>query len=253
MKTKLDASNSALAFVMTFNKYMAFFQRNYALPNNAFGYQHVEECITADTYIMKAVFSETDGNLIKAIRNKSKLLKEMADICDLWFYWPVEQGGLGLKHHILVNSISLGHTEFVHEDAFELALAQDKATWEENEERKRIARENGSIFERDVPQSFEVYTSRRLTDFRNWTQTYQSFRLTPTQSLPISLRSDYSNALTTIFGSAEELKNLVYARLLVSYYHSQIEEVLGGFGWIDSNLIPQLLIQNLKAVAVKWE
>jgi hypothetical protein len=69
--------------------------------------------------------------------------------------------------------------------------------------------------------------------------------------IPVKMTSTRLASLNKTFES--DADKLAYVKLLVSYYHSQIEQVLGGLEWIDATLVPQLLIQNLKSMAVKWE
>ncbi|KAF8811893.1 hypothetical protein BYT27DRAFT_7221290 [Phlegmacium glaucopus] len=110
LRRQLAATKSVFGWINAYNKYMAFFLRNFGgTPANCFGQEHVVDIIDALGRIQRDLFAETgDGS---AVGYLSKILRERFDVKDLpegYFYFPISSGGLELRNTMLeVLSLSM--------------------------------------------------------------------------------------------------------------------------------------------------
>ena len=95
-KSKLSDAKTALGWVNVFNKYTAFFLRSFGTCAEIFGMQHVDQICLHWQKIQRQVFYEHSGNALSALMAKFGL-----DILDMWAYWPMACGGLGMKNPVL--------------------------------------------------------------------------------------------------------------------------------------------------------
>ena len=103
LRRQLAATKSVFGWINTYNKYMAFFLRNFGgVPANCFGQEHVVGIIDTLAKIQRGLFTETgDGSAVGYLR---KILHERFDIDDLpegYFYFPISSGGLELRNTML--------------------------------------------------------------------------------------------------------------------------------------------------------
>ncbi|GLE09139.1 hypothetical protein PINS_up020730 [Pythium insidiosum] len=100
---KLDATTSVLRWTTVYNKYMAFFLRNFGDASEVFGATHVHEMLQAVRRIHVIAFSCNDGDVLAALRAKvaAAVPNETAPLPAAWVFWPLEHGGLGLFNPLL--------------------------------------------------------------------------------------------------------------------------------------------------------
>lgn len=139
----LTAAPTVVDWVNTYNKYMAFFVRNFGKCALTFGSQHVLQIINALNHVTSEVFKESDGNPLVALQSKFEVLKS-TDLLDAWVFWPVQRGGLGLVNPSLgMLSLLKTYQRIENEEDLDFSLLpeEDKAVWKrlikESEEKRQ--------------------------------------------------------------------------------------------------------------------
>ncbi|PPQ85746.1 hypothetical protein CVT25_003064 [Psilocybe cyanescens] len=106
MRRQLASTKSVFGWINAYNKYMAFFMRNFGgIPANCFSKKHILSMIDTLARIQRELFpgSDADGNG-GAVGYLRKILKERFGVADLpegYFYFPIGSGGLELRNTML--------------------------------------------------------------------------------------------------------------------------------------------------------
>ena len=103
LRRQLAATKSVFGWINTYNKYMAFFLRNFGgAPANCFGQEHIVDIIDTLGKIQRNLFAETgDGSAVGYLR---KILHKRFDVNGLpegYFYFPISSGGLELRNTMI--------------------------------------------------------------------------------------------------------------------------------------------------------
>lgn len=100
MKRQLDSTKSIFGWVNAYNKYMAFFIKNFGgLPANCVGKDHICDMIDTLARIQHGLFA--DGGAIGYLRKTIKDRFDTADLPEGYFYFPLSSGGLDLRNSML--------------------------------------------------------------------------------------------------------------------------------------------------------
>mmetsp|Transcript_16578 Transcript_16578/g.28743 ORF Transcript_16578/g.28743 Transcript_16578/m.28743 type:complete len:819 (-) Transcript_16578:463-2919(-) len=104
----LDKAKSVLSWVHVYNRYLAFFVRNFGEVAVVFGLQHVEQIQSALQLVHKKAFTRFHGNVLEELKHRFPSVLEFNDtpMLDMWAYMSVTVGGLGFRH-ILTDVIGL--------------------------------------------------------------------------------------------------------------------------------------------------
>ncbi|KAF5329800.1 hypothetical protein D9619_009071 [Psilocybe cf. subviscida] len=101
MRRQLASTKSLFGWVNAYNKYMAFFLRNFGgVPANCFGHEHIVDTVDTLARIQRELFPEGGG----AVGSLKKALADRFGITDLpegYFYFPISSGGLELRNVML--------------------------------------------------------------------------------------------------------------------------------------------------------
>ncbi|KDR78235.1 hypothetical protein GALMADRAFT_119220 [Galerina marginata CBS 339.88] len=106
MRRQLASTSSVFGWINVYNKYMAFFMRNFGgIPANCFGQSHIVDMIDTLARIQRELFPDsTKDENGGAIGYLKKTLKDQFGASDLpegYFYFPIGRGGLELRNAML--------------------------------------------------------------------------------------------------------------------------------------------------------
>lgn len=100
MKRQLASVKSVFGWVNAYNKYMAFFIKNFGgLPANCVGKDHICDMIDTLAKIQHELFA--DGGAIGYLRQTIKERFDTTDLPEGYFYFPLSSGGLDLRNTML--------------------------------------------------------------------------------------------------------------------------------------------------------
>ncbi|KIM41934.1 hypothetical protein M413DRAFT_445137 [Hebeloma cylindrosporum] len=291
MRRQLASTKSVFGWVNAYNKYMAFFLRNFGgTPANCFGTAHVNELIDTLGRIQRELFQESSGGAVGYLR---KTLEERFGITDLpegYFYFPISSGGLELRNTMLEllalerrdkplaaaddaelpessddNEPESDYNGYVSDDGFE----EDKSTAEHKfaariaEDRKAYARLK-EVWDQDqdkrrsrlfaVPDefmSFDEYTALRESWLSNWGASYRDMLESPTPRNVVLVPK--VREVIGSGGSREWSSMDWYERWVVSMYGEEVVRKFGGLEAVDPNLIPVGMVQLFRTSRMKLD
>ena len=100
MKRQLACTKSVFGWVNAYNKYMAFFIKNFGgLPANCVGKDHICDMIDTLARIQHELFA--DGGAIGYLRETIRDRFDTTDLPEGYFYFPLSSGGLDLRNTML--------------------------------------------------------------------------------------------------------------------------------------------------------
>lgn len=102
LRRQLAATKSVFGWINTYNKYMAFFLRNFGgRPANCFGVPHLTDIIDTLARIQRELFSDTQNGAIGYLQNVIDKRFGIRDMPEGYFYFPIASGGLELRNVML--------------------------------------------------------------------------------------------------------------------------------------------------------
>ncbi len=107
MRRQLAATKSVFGWTNLYNKYMAFFFRNFGgAPPRCFGPAHVDELVDTLARIQRALFPASPelGVSGGAVGHLRRILEQRFGVTGLpegYFYFPIASGGLGLRNTMI--------------------------------------------------------------------------------------------------------------------------------------------------------
>ncbi|KAG2183309.1 hypothetical protein INT43_006314 [Umbelopsis isabellina] len=257
MRSKLKNTKTVLSWVNVFNKYMAFFLRSFGSCAKVFGMQHLEQIFSNLQLIQKKVFQEQNGNALAALTAQFEIL-QATDMLDMWAYWPLPAGGLGMKNVLLeLGALKVTLSKVEHTDFSDLPKL-DKHKWEheenEKEEKRRKQGTDGNpsftMKSELKPQTFERYCDEREFSLAYWKNRYAEL-------LEIAAPADQSNLDAGLTMQLHRLPlegdNLEYAQRVIAYYDNQLGRAFGSLEFIDMSLIPKSLVESINKAKVQWD
>jgi len=293
MRRQLASTKSVFGWVNAYNKYMAFFLRNFGgTPANCFGTAHVNELIDTLGRIQRELFQESSGGAVGYLR---KTLEERFGITDLpegYFYFPIGSGGLELRNTML-ELLALERRDKP------LAAADDPEVRESSDDSEPESDDvpDDSDFVEDKAMAEQKFTKRIAADQKAyarlkevWDQDQdkrRSKRALQSGSVPDEFMSfdeytalreswlsnwgaSYCNMLesptprTVVLvpkvrevigngGSRQWASMDWYERWVVSMYGEEVVRKFGGLEAVDPNLIPVGMVQLFRSSRMKLD
>ncbi|KAK9761073.1 hypothetical protein K7432_014290 [Basidiobolus ranarum] len=293
MENRLSAANSIIEWVNVFNKYMAFFLRNFGKFANVFGVQHANQVIEALKMIENKIFRQHNGNVLTCLSTiiKARIPSfQDATIPDAWIYWPINAGGLGLKNpfiEILALRKAMesdesgdGFSQLPEKDEKlynEKKAAYDKArepvyryndgasddlddsgdelTSKEKRKFASILVEEQNEYGDKVKRllSFDEYCEGRETRLVQWFETYEELLSLTSPESPSYSAEVFDNAFQLRSGAQDGEFSDVYWEWIVCHYVHQFRDTFGCLHLMDSELVPMGMISILKSSKVKFD
>ncbi|XP_037042493.1 uncharacterized protein LOC119078878 isoform X2 [Bradysia coprophila] len=255
MRALLDKSECVLEWINVFNKYLAFFVRNFGKCALVSGKQHLDQIVTSLGMIYTGLFGSENGNPVEKLKSRFEKLRE-ADIVDVWVYWPLERGGLGLVNPFIgIMSLREAYVDINDDDHFTKLPLQDKVNWEaiiEEHERRygKIGEARTVKLSYPVPPkvpTWDEYLAKRETELRHWYDRY--VRLLERPGPKVISISDKYWTLDSPLPDAEIDSN--YLMWLFAYYETQLVLHFGSVKFINSKLLPMSMIANIQKSKVQ--
>ncbi|XP_037039313.1 uncharacterized protein LOC119076579 [Bradysia coprophila] len=257
MQGLLDKSECVLEWINIFNKYLEFFIRNFGKSALVSGKQHLDQINDSLRVIYEGLFGSKDGNPVEKLKERFEKLKS-ADIVDVWAYWPLERGGLGLVNPFIgIMSLREAYVDINDEDNFSKLPLQDKDLWEEmkkeHERRYGIPGNSGPAINsyppREIPllPTWTEYIAKRETELSHWYYRYLRLLERPAPKTPTV--SDKFWKLDAPIPEGEYEKS--YMMWLFSYYETQLTLHFGSVKFINSKLLPMSMIANIQKTKVQ--
>lgn len=255
MQGLLNKSECVLEWINIFNKYQAFFIRNFGKSAIVSGRQHLDQIISSLRMIYAGLFGSESGNPVEKLKDRFDKLR-IADIVDAWVYWPLEKGGLGLVNPFIgIMAHREAYVEINDEDHFKKLPLQDRDAYEEL--KKEHIRKFGNS---GMPIQFGVvphqpiklptwleYLAKRETEHVHWYQRYLYMLERPAPKVPTV--SDRFWLLDSSGSESEADRN--YMRWLFAYYETQLVQHFGNVKFINSKLLPMSMIANIQKTKVQ--
>lgn len=282
MQDLLDKSECVLEWINIFNKYLEFFIRNFGKCALVSGKQHLDQIISSLRIIYVGLFGSEDGNPVEKLKVKFDKLKS-ADIVDVWAYWPLERGGLGLINpYIGIMSLREAYVDINDEDLFTKLPLEDKDLYDElkkdHERRYGVVSQNISypvgsypgpgypseghtsvgysgtgyptVVYPGVPvvlPTWEEYLLKRETELGHWYFRYLRLLERPGPKTPTV--SERFWRLDAPIPQEEQDKN--YMMWLFTYYETQLVLHFGSVKFINTKLLPMSMISNIQKTKVQ--
>jgi hypothetical protein len=129
MQQKVKRSKPVLGWVNVYNKYIAFFLRGFGSCAKVLGTQHLDQISECMKMIHKRVFHEQNGDVLATLKGQFEVFQS-TDILDMWAYWPLPAGGLGMKNYLInIGALRKAFSTFKYTDFADLPN-HDKIQWE---------------------------------------------------------------------------------------------------------------------------
>ena len=271
MRVRLGNASTILEWVEIYNQYISFFMRNCGECGNILGTYHVEQMIQTFQFLHRYVFAETNGNALTVLTTRifqqfPACLTE--EICEAWCYWPLIQGGLGLKniyltlngfHQCLLTEKIPTFHQLPARDAEKYASLVEEYNQMKKHQRKKSLKDylhdDGTLI------SFDEYIQDRETYFSHWTHVYIDMLQTTHAKAPITT-DNLEDWIEMVQDGMTKMSSNPYRRQsndtdsyiewLVSYYGKQIESTFHQLDFIDSENLPIGLIMLMKTTKIDW-
>ncbi|KAF9451302.1 hypothetical protein P691DRAFT_787487 [Macrolepiota fuliginosa MF-IS2] len=256
LRRQLNATKSVFGWVNVLNKYMAFFHRNCGGGlTYAFGHDHFTDVVDTLARTWHELVPGTEGGAVGHLR---RVIKQKWDVDGLplgYFYFPIEQGGLGL-HNPMFDAYACIKS---FEDPEDLECRKEpqeefKDLLEKEVEDFEQAREQWEQEFKNRDRQFETfftleqYTSLREHLLKSWGSTYGKM---------FDRRTTFDMEETPLFVNLlgpSDWKHLGwYQKWVTTAYGEDLVEKFGGFVIVDPTLIPIGMVKLFKDSRVKLD
>ncbi|KAG9221393.1 hypothetical protein CCMSSC00406_0009842 [Pleurotus cornucopiae] len=263
LKRQLAATKSVFGWVNVFNRYMAFFRRNFGgRPPACFGQPLINDIIDTFARIQRELFPNHVGGAIGYLQALIKTRFGVDNIPEGYFYFPITQGGLELRNP-MIEAYALQKSDRAtdrpngREDSDDDLLPTQlfvKQMEEKDKQHYRDHQENWDsgrttkTFQLGAPDefmSFDEYVKHRETLLEHWQELWLEMLRVPDPrdiTLPPVLQ-----ALQTGSG------NDYYAHYVLALYGEELVRMFGSLELVDANLIPVGMVDLFKTSKLKWD
>ncbi|KAJ7122842.1 hypothetical protein C8R44DRAFT_876040 [Mycena epipterygia] len=251
LRRQLAATKSVFGWINAYNKYMAFFSRNFgARPTVTFGpalclgQADVDNMIDTLARIQSELFPASPG----AVGHLRTVIEERFGVHDLpdgYFYFPIASGGMELQNPLI--ELLAVRDEFGSDPAskFSKQIEKDAEAYRALQEKWNS---KGSTITRqyDTFPPFEDYIACRETGLAQWKSRYCELMSTTNPrhlEVPIALEEQSTSPLRMNF----------YNRWVLSLYGDQLVKKFGSLDVVDPNLIPVGLVHLFRGSRHQWD
>ncbi|CAF1434326.1 unnamed protein product [Didymodactylos carnosus] len=271
MKERLNGAKSIMAWVTIYNKYVAFFLRNFGKCANVLGTYHTQQTIKAFQYIHQYLFPDAHGNaltvLMQLIVDQFKpITNSSSDLSECWFYWPLTKGGLGLTNvYLEVFAIHIQLEMNAKLETFSTLPIKDKQLYDDLIIHfQSLIKKRSFDLSKQFPDrylhddntfiTFDEYIKQREAYMPHWTHVYETLlEITqPALPQPTSIVNKYH-----LSQRRRRTRNIsmndAYSEWLAYYYGQQLEDTFNQLDFIDSQSLPIGLISTMKASQINWD
>ncbi|KAG6837743.1 hypothetical protein H0H93_001669 [Arthromyces matolae] len=240
-RRQLVSTKSVFGWVNAYNKYMAFFLRNFGgRPAPCFGDEHITDIISTIARIQQELFPDIQGGAVAYLRSVIETRFGVKDLPQGYFYLPISTGGLELRHPMIeLFALAQNSEEEKRAQSFESLVETDEERWKNAREAHQVKKSNKvskrSELQDDPFITLEEYLSLRESWLKTWSDRYDSLMcirtLSEVQKTP-SVHSFIPEAQTK-WGRLDW-----YQQWIVSLYGEEVVKRFGSCEVVDSTLIP---------------
>ncbi|MCJ1278830.1 hypothetical protein MMC21_006649 [Puttea exsequens] len=257
IQTQLSACKSVFAWVQAWNMYVTrFLSNNFGEPANCLGRPHVDMTIKAFEKIQKGVFASDalpGQDVLEHLRGKLNERFGITDIPDGFFYFPVENGGLGLRNPFIPLLLVHKHSEKkpvdVIERAFELEeidYNKTKKSFEDGTLRSRFHLTSEDVIHSFI--SFEEYIAYAEETSAHLQRAYTNLLDAPAKD---SIES--TNAIADEKWTSGGFDGEAYEDWVLELYGGEVMRRYGGLAMGEKRLLPIGLVSMLKSEKIRWQ
>ena len=258
LRRQLNATKSIVGWVNAYNKYMAFFRRNFGgYPARCFGEDHLNDLLKTFARIQSELFKDV-GNKSAVAYLQERIAKKftISDLPEGYFYFPVTTGGLELKNPF-IELCSIGRESEKNpkkfKEIFEQLLKEgDEETYESYkndwDRRSKQTELRGSTF-----MTYEEFLSLRDVLVPTWGARYSAALMdrdqegvNRTPAIEAALQSSKHWSKTWSDLSVQE-------QWLVALYGEQLIDKFGALDVVDSSLIPLGMVELFKRSRIQLD
>jgi hypothetical protein len=255
LRRQLGSTKSVFGWVNAWNKYMAFFLRNFGgRPANCFGKVHVDESLKVLVAIQRELFSdEKSGGPVGHLRTMIKDRFGVDDLPEGYFFSPIDSGGLELRDPLIELIATSDIEEFPEQRFIEQKNKDDltayenlKTTWEQSTSNGQSYYDSSAKGE-FMP--FEEYVLGRETRLLSWRSTYMDLLSV------IEPDSAYTTpAISQAKIASQSARNLdEYGEWVIATYGDELVRRFGGLDIVDPSLIPIGMVQLFRNSRMKLD
>ncbi|KAG6826800.1 hypothetical protein H0H92_014359 [Tricholoma furcatifolium] len=263
LRRQLSSTKSVFGWVNAYNKYMAFFLRNFGgRPATCFGKIHVQDILDTTARIQKELFPDIQGGAVAHLRSVIEERFGMRDLPQGYFYLPISNGGLELRHPMIEMFALLQSFDYDTDEpqSFEAVLKTDEERYKELKDvwdrgpgqaghpsNRTWDHSTGRAF-----MSFEQYASLREARLPAWSACYESMlsvrELESLEATPL-VESFLSQSKPD---SKWECMDW-YQQWILSLYGEEVVKRFGGWEVVDSTLIPVGMAELFRTSRMKLD
>ncbi|KAL0952375.1 hypothetical protein HGRIS_006652 [Hohenbuehelia grisea] len=253
LRRQLNATKSIFGWVNAYNKYMAFFRRNFGgQPPACFGRALVDDMVNTFARIQRELFpdAESSGGAVGHLRKVISERFGMDGIPEGYFYFPIADGGLELLNPMIeVFALRSHDADNDPREAFLKEMGLDPGAYKVWKEKWEAApsRSWSSGGPSEEFMSYEEYVAFREQMLPRWAKRYAELL-----DVPAPLHVYPTHALqnaTRVLNSKLDY----YGSWVVALYGEELLKKFGKLAVVDPNLIPVGMVQLFKTSRMRWE
>lgn len=243
LRRQLASTKSVFGFINAYNKYLAFFQRNFGDPAHCFGRVHADEIIDTFNRIQKELFPDTGGSVVKRLQAMIESRFGVTDIPFGWFFFPITRGGLEVRNPVIDLLAVRGDLSESPQNTFTDRMKFDLKEYVDHKERWQAK----AGFSGEEFMSFEEYVLGRETRLERWQQKYLSLQQMPTAT-GVALIGRAQNEL-----SSGWYGETTYDKYIFALYSNEIFARFGTLTIVEPTLIPVGMVSVFKNSKISWD
>jgi hypothetical protein len=258
LRRQLSATRSVFGWVNAYNKYMAFFVRNFGgRPAACFGREHLDDMIDTLAKVQKQLFpgdQAEEGGAVGHLRNMIRVRFGVDNLPQGYFYFPISNGGLELRNP-MVEIFAMVNMVFPAKDvSFKKQVEKDYATYRNLKDRWDQSESQVYLSTKEF-MPYEEYVYQRETRLASWKWSYIKMLKVPPPvnvSLSPAVEAALKNAWPDNHWRWHDSMDF-YQKWVVGLYADEVIERFGSLEVVDPALIPVGLVQLFRNSRMKWD
>jgi hypothetical protein len=251
LRRQLNATKSIVGWINAYNKYMAFFSRNFGgYPTQSFAADHLDDLLKTFARIQTGLFKDGENKSVVAyLQGRIAKTFGTSDLPEGYFYFPIATGGLELSNPFIelcsIERKSWKNPE-KYKEVFEEFLKDDEESYESYK----------NTLERDTPylsfMTYEEFLSLRDVWDPSWGRQYNAALLDRGQE--VVYKTPVIEAALQPSNHWKAWRDLsVQEKWLVALYGEQLVDKFGALDVVDSNLIPLGMVELFKRSRIQLD
>jgi hypothetical protein len=249
LRRQLNATKSIVGWINAYNKYMAFFSRNFGgYPTQSFPEGHLDDLLKTFARIQTELFKDGENQSVVAYLQE-RIVKTFgaSDLPEGYFYFPIATGGLELKNP-LIELCAIERESKKNPQKYKEVF--EDLDDEESYESYKIAYERDLTYTKFMP--YDEFLSLRDVWDPSWGSQY---------NVALMDRGREAVHQTPVIAAALQSSKhwkawhdlSVQEKWLVALYGEQLVDKFGALDVVDSNLIPLGMVELFKRSRIQLD